>query len=398
MQEWEDYYKILQVDFMAEPEVIESAYKRLSKKYHPDVNKLLNAEETMKNINKAYEILSDPVTRKQYLIRWIERNNGLNRIQKNYYTAPIIDFSFDPIKNVLLEYMDFISKKKFDLAFELVSENDRKDISKKDFIKWQTVVSEVFELKSFECFVQNVYVDIKLKHCFFEAVVYFRVKITEINNVMERIEEDEFSRSVVLENNLWRIFLGYKELGSIINKFDELINLKKQKFKNRKILQKQSNVDSISGLLNKKGFTEKAENEQIRHNRYGNVFSVILCEIDGCDNWSEIRYNVVRKAAEVINSSLRRLDLSCRWKGKKFIILLPETNSTSANMVACKLQKKVCEITDNQEKYYFSMSFIVAQQVYDSLNELIIMTETYMKKVKIKCGKVFLNLDNDNQL
>ena len=325
-----------------------------------------------------------PVTRKQYFIRWIERYSGLNRIQKSHNTAQIVDFSFEPIKSVLIEYLDFISKRKFDSAFELISENDKKNISKKDFIKWQTVVSEVFELKSFECFVQNVYSDIKIKHCFFETVVYFHVKITEINNVMDRIEEDEFSKSVVLENNMWRIFLGYTELGSIINKFNELANLKKQKLTNRKSFQKQSNVDSISGLLNKKSFTEKAENEQIRHNRYGNVFSIILCEIDDCDNWSEIRYNAVRQAAEVINSNLRRLDLSCRWKGKKFIILLPETNSASANIVASKIQKKVCQIVDNQGKYCFSMSFIVAQQVYDSLNDLIINTEAYLKKAKMK--------------
>lgn len=35
----EDYYRILQVHYLAEPEIIESAYKRLAKKYHPDVNK-----------------------------------------------------------------------------------------------------------------------------------------------------------------------------------------------------------------------------------------------------------------------------------------------------------------------------------------------------------------------
>lgn len=393
MHEWEDYYKILQVHFMAEPEVIESAYKRLSKKYHPDVNKAIHAEETMKLINKAYDVLSDPAARKQYFIRWIEKYSGLNGIQESNNTAQIADFSFEPIKSVLTEYLNFISNRKFDSAYELISENDKKNISKKDFIKWQTVVSEVFELKGFECFVQKVYSDIKIKHCFFETVVHFRVKITEINNIMERIEEDEFSKSVVLENNTWRVFLGYKELGSIINRFDELANLKKLKLTNRKRFQKQSNVDYISGLLNIKSFTEKAENEQIRHNRYGNVFSIILCEIDVCEKWSEIRYNAVRQTAEVINSSLRSLDLSCRWKGKKFIILLPETNSASASTVARKIQKKVSQMPDNQEKYHFSMSFVVAQQTYDSLNDLIINAEAYMKKAKLKGGKFILNLD-----
>jgi diguanylate cyclase (GGDEF)-like protein len=393
MPEWEDYYKILQVHFMAEQEVIESAYKRLSKKYHPDVNKSINAEETMKNINKAYEILNNPVTRKQYFIRWLEKYSGLDRIQNSQTTTHLIDFSFEPIKNVLIEYLNFITKHEFDSAFELISENDKKCIPRKDFIKWQTVVSEVFELKSFECCVKNVYSDINIKHCFFETVVDFNVKAVEINNIMDMLEKDEFSKSVVLENNMWRIFLGYKELGSIINKFDDLANLKKQKLKNKKKLQRQSNIDSKLGLLNKKGFTEKAQNEQTRHDRYGNVFSIILCEFDECDKWSEIRYNAVRQVAEVINSSLRSLDLSCRWKGKKFIILLPETDSASANKVACKIQKKICQMINNQGEYYFSMSFIVAQQAYDSLNDLITITESYMKQVKITGSKVILNLD-----
>ncbi|MDD5472708.1 MAG: DnaJ domain-containing protein [Candidatus Methanoperedens sp.] len=65
-----DYYEILQVHPQAEPEVIEAAWRRLARKYHPDVNKSQNAEERMKEINIAYEILGNPERRKQY---WLER-------------------------------------------------------------------------------------------------------------------------------------------------------------------------------------------------------------------------------------------------------------------------------------------------------------------------------------
>lgn len=50
---FEDYYRILQVHNLAEPEVIESAYKRLVKKYHPDYNRDGNAEEIMKKIQNS---------------------------------------------------------------------------------------------------------------------------------------------------------------------------------------------------------------------------------------------------------------------------------------------------------------------------------------------------------
>ncbi len=61
-----DYYALLQVDRRAEKEVIDAAYRRLAAKYHPDVNYAANATEKMKQLNAAYEVLSDPVRRAEY--------------------------------------------------------------------------------------------------------------------------------------------------------------------------------------------------------------------------------------------------------------------------------------------------------------------------------------------
>ena len=63
-----DYYKILQVASDASPEVIQMAYKALAKKYHPDLNPGQEEamQEKMKDLNEAYEILSDKDKRWQY--------------------------------------------------------------------------------------------------------------------------------------------------------------------------------------------------------------------------------------------------------------------------------------------------------------------------------------------
>jgi curved DNA-binding protein CbpA len=58
-----DPYKTLQVDPEAEDEVIEAAYRRLARKYHPDVSPDPESQERMVRINQAWEQLRDPVRR-----------------------------------------------------------------------------------------------------------------------------------------------------------------------------------------------------------------------------------------------------------------------------------------------------------------------------------------------
>ncbi len=66
MQAEPDYYEILQVHPTAEPEVIDAAFRRLARKYHPDVSKEAEAARRMREINAAYEILSDRTARAEY--------------------------------------------------------------------------------------------------------------------------------------------------------------------------------------------------------------------------------------------------------------------------------------------------------------------------------------------
>ncbi|MEN9201857.1 MAG: J domain-containing protein [Thermostichus sp. DG_1_6_bins_120] len=67
MQNFKDYYKILGVSKTATPDEVKQAFRRLARKYHPDVNPGdKTAEEKFKDINEAYEVLSDPGKRKQY--------------------------------------------------------------------------------------------------------------------------------------------------------------------------------------------------------------------------------------------------------------------------------------------------------------------------------------------
>ena len=61
-----DYYEILGVNRGAAPEELKSAFRKLAREYHPDVNKSPDAEERFKEINEAYDVLYDTAKRKKY--------------------------------------------------------------------------------------------------------------------------------------------------------------------------------------------------------------------------------------------------------------------------------------------------------------------------------------------
>jgi molecular chaperone DnaJ len=61
-----DYYEVLGVDRSADKESIKKAFRRLAQRYHPDVNKTPEAEATFKEINEAYQVLSDDQKRAAY--------------------------------------------------------------------------------------------------------------------------------------------------------------------------------------------------------------------------------------------------------------------------------------------------------------------------------------------
>src|ERR1700680_3352174 len=63
---YKDYYAVLGVPRDADQDAIRRAYRKLARKYHPDLNSDSDAEDRFKELGEAYEVLSDPDKRERY--------------------------------------------------------------------------------------------------------------------------------------------------------------------------------------------------------------------------------------------------------------------------------------------------------------------------------------------
>ena len=178
MGQWIDYYKILQVHHSAEPEIIESAYKRLCRKYHPDINRSYDSVEKIISINMAYEVLSNDDRRRQYHISWMKNNHKYHNL--NMQDSKDSMLGREAI-TVLENYFEYLSQNDFGKAFDTLSDYDKNTITREEFVRWQSAVSKTFRILKYECAVLKTFENVILGDVEFKEVMKCNVKLMEKN-------------------------------------------------------------------------------------------------------------------------------------------------------------------------------------------------------------------------
>ncbi|MEP6390082.1 MAG: diguanylate cyclase [Halioglobus sp.] len=121
-------------------------------------------------------------------------------------------------------------------------------------------------------------------------------------------------------------------------------------------LGEAARIDPLTGLYNRRGFREEAEVEVQRMFRGGKGFSIVLSDIDNFKSFND-QYghacgdHVLSRAAAIMRGRIRDIDRLGRWGGEEFILLLPETDSEGAALLAEKLRDTISDnVFDFQDR------------------------------------------------
>lgn len=109
-------------------------------------------------------------------------------------------------------------------------------------------------------------------------------------------------------------------------------------------LERLATTDPLTGILNRRSFTDYGLHYLAQANRYGTPFSLILFDIDGFKGVNDeyghdVGDKVLVAVSRRIRDQLRSVDLFARWGGEEFIILNPETSMEQAARLAERLRQ-----------------------------------------------------------
>ncbi|MCP4337302.1 MAG: HDOD domain-containing protein [Desulfobulbaceae bacterium] len=205
--------------------------------------------------------------------------------------------------------------------------------------------------ENIENILNQVHVKVK------EAGAYFNLKIKTTKSVQEILQEANIRLSL--------INLDYDQMNKqlILAKI-HLENLTQELEKKNSILDNLANIDGLTGVYNHRYFQNVLDQEINRAERHSTSISIILIDIDHFkkvnDSYGhQVGDFILAEFSKTIQENVRKYDILARYGGEEFVVILPETNTEDALVVAEKLRiiiEQTC-FQDNCETYHVTASF-----------------------------------------
>jgi len=146
-------------------------------------------------------------------------------------------------------------------------------------------------------------------------------------------------------------------------------------------LEYQTQIDSLTGLFNRRAFEKKIGDEFERAKRYHHPLSLLILDIDNFKTINDTYGHhggdtALIRISETLRAKTRQSDFPSRYGGEEFVLILPETDQESALQVATKIQDEIraCVFGTNNKHFSLTVSIGISStsnQDYSDWNQML---------------------------
>jgi len=152
--------------------------------------------------------------------------------------------------------------------------------------------------------------------------------------------------------------------------------------------EERARIDELTGLFNRRHFEERLKEEIARHSRYSNAFSLLMLDLDNFKTYNDIYGHpagdeILKQIGAIIRSSIRNADQAFRYGGDEFTVILPQTISEDAYVVAERVREQIASEMKAKE-VVITCSIGLASYPSDGVmsGELVTATDTALYYAK----------------
>lgn len=345
-----DHYKVLGVNAGAGIADVTTSYKRLCRIYHPDINSDPESEEQMKRINIAYTVLREKF-RREAAFRERQAYSGPTR---RYQTGPDArpdsgregarKSSAEEEKEAfaaLQSYFVAINSGDYTSAYTFLSGYDKRYITRDSFIDWRRAVARLYPMRGFTISGGQPGVTMTFGDNKTYLARKFRVMVKEEDVAGERMQSGEVEKMAILENNVWKVFLGYKGVVELTRSFDERFEAKRKRDLDRHWDEYLAGLCPEYDMLSLTGMRKAVLREIYRQKRFGGALTFAVISVKTGSLRGAGQEELLRSAARTVTGALRETDVSAYGGDGIFAVLYVELRKRNAAEIVKRLLTKI---------------------------------------------------------
>ena len=346
---FQDYYKLLQVHHEASQEVIQAAYKRLSKRYHPDGTNFDSGKMAL--LNEAFDTLGNTAKRNTYHKIWLnhftKRSEYIRKEDADF--APVFPSSTSAEES-LQDFFLSLKLKHYEQAYLLLTEEDKEHVSYEEFTEWRNAINLCYEMTDFKVQYIQTLSNCRIGMVTYVEVAEFSVTVTDTDTLTLESSSNTVKKYVAFDGVSYKVCLMIDSLRASTLQYRLLAgkrgNIDPIALYHHAIASK----DAMTGLYSEEGFYYEAEKEVTRHMRYGNPFSIFALRVY-CANPAKEAYCLCQ-CAGLIRKSLRLTDIAARFYPTTIVCLLAETKLENAEQAKTRMLDMIAK--NQTETYHVS--------------------------------------------